>query len=870
MDLFNLAAKLSLDSKGFTDGLKKANKQGENFAKKLTKSFNAVQKVAKAVFTGFIAKQVIGTISSLANATATFGDRIDKSAQRLGLSYKAYQQWDWILRQNGGSIDGLNMSMKTLNSHIDELSDPQKREEATKLFQSIGVDPDLLLSLDAENRFDYIINAFQQLPDGVDKTTKAYELFGKGADDLIPTLNQSSEELYALKDRASELGLYMSDEGVKQSVAYGDALDEMKATFTSLKNAIVVDILPYLTDALKQITEWAASIKKAYEENGLQGVFDKLVGDITGIPWPTWDDVAYAIETGWNSILRGIEGLAKISYKLLVDIGIPLPEWDEVASAIKAGWDKITSAVNSLLKITFGTKVDGSIDFPSWDEIAQKIKDGWKLVVDAFSELVTIVFGDKVDGEVELPNLTKLKEAASDLWNDLVDWVADLGGLIFGRDTNGDVNWPKLSDLYKAADDLWKDLCTYVGRFVGLVFGADDIESVASTFRAIGDAIKYVGVAIGGFMVAKKIKDLSETVKTILSFKAGKLSGWTKFELIMAGIAAAALLIYDNWDKIQDGVDWLSDKLDGIDVVLGEIAKNVFTQIIDFLTNPETYKKIVGVIVSIVKGVKDALTENIVEPILEDLDTESGKKNVGKKIIATAALATGYISNKEAESYGGDKEAVEAARKEFSKENGIFGINKGTFSAIGAGIQKTWEDVKDVAIVGAAVLDTTFTKAGDLIGSGLEWAAEKTDEAAAALASAIAAAATSVWNAIGGGGGGGGGNPYLGYGAEENAHPYVRPHAKGLWYVPYDGYVAELHRGERIQTASQARHDNGGGASAGDIAAAVKAAVSEAMANLSITLDKKIVGKVMGDTVSSRVHDNINFANAQTAYSHGR
>jgi len=34
---------------------------------------------------------------------------------------------------------------------------------------------------------------------------------------------------------------------------------------------------------------------------------------------------------------------------------------------------------------------------------------------------------------------------------------------------------------------------------------------------------------------------------------------------------------------------------------------------------------------------------------------------------------------------------------------------------------------------------------------------------------------------------------------------YVPPHAAGLAYVPSDGYIAELHRGEMVLTALEAR-----------------------------------------------------------------
>ena len=41
-------------------------------------------------------------------------------------------------------------------------------------------------------------------------------------------------------------------------------------------------------------------------------------------------------------------------------------------------------------------------------------------------------------------------------------------------------------------------------------------------------------------------------------------------------------------------------------------------------------------------------------------------------------------------------------------------------------------------------------------------------------------------------------------------------HANGLDYVPYDGYVAELHKGERVLTRSENESYNSGSSSSGD------------------------------------------------------
>lgn len=84
------------------------------------------------------------------------------------------------------------------------------------------------------------------------------------------------------------------------------------------------------------------------------------------------------------------------------------------------------------------------------------------------------------------------------------------------------------------------------------------------------------------------------------------------------------------------------------------------------------------------------------------------------------------------------------------------------------------------------------------------------------------------------------------------------PHAKGAWSVPYDGYPAILHRGERVLTASQARHGEGeGSADPFAVAAAVGGAVKKAMRDIGVYID----GNKAGDMTTKRVQGNINAEN---------
>ena len=93
------------------------------------------------------------------------------------------------------------------------------------------------------------------------------------------------------------------------------------------------------------------------------------------------------------------------------------------------------------------------------------------------------------------------------------------------------------------------------------------------------------------------------------------------------------------------------------------------------------------------------------------------------------------------------------------------------------------------------ILDGNFDNIGKSFGNMLK------RMAAEAMAANLGRALFGNDFAKGGGVGG-----LLGEGLKWLGNLFIPSHANGLDYVPYDGYIAKLHRGERVQTAAEARN----------------------------------------------------------------
>lgn len=219
---------------------------GSNFVGGLGKGL-AVAGAATAMV-GAAAIKAGDAFADAAGEVAAYGDNIDKMSQRLGLSYEGFQKWDYILGQSGVDIDSMQTGLKTLTNQLDDARNGSADAQAR--FEALGLSIEDISNMSREEVFEAVIAGFQQMEDSTERAALANDLFGRSGQNLTPLFNQSIEETQALAQAAEDLGMIMSDDAVRASADYQDALDTMQRSMNGLKNNMMGNFLPGITSVM--------------------------------------------------------------------------------------------------------------------------------------------------------------------------------------------------------------------------------------------------------------------------------------------------------------------------------------------------------------------------------------------------------------------------------------------------------------------------------------------------------------------------------------------------------------------------------------------------------------------------------------------
>ena len=309
--LFDLQAVIRLDSDQFENGVKQAEKSGSSLATSLKSGLATAAKVGAAAIGAVTAASgaLYTGITAAAGSVAAYGDNIDKMSQKMGMSAEAYQEWDAVMQHSGTSIESLQAGMKTLANAV---------ENGNGAFKRLGISQEEIAKMSNEELFSATITALQNVDNETERTYLAGQLLGRGATELGALLNTSAEDTQAMKDRVHELGGVMSDEAVKASARYQDSLQDMKTSFSGLKNNLIGDFLPGLSTVMDGIASLVTGENGAQStiSNGISQMLETMNSSLPRF----FDAGKEVVEAIFQAVIRNLPQMVSGGIEILMSI----------------------------------------------------------------------------------------------------------------------------------------------------------------------------------------------------------------------------------------------------------------------------------------------------------------------------------------------------------------------------------------------------------------------------------------------------------------------------------------------------------------------------------------------------------------------
>ncbi len=217
-------------------------------------------------------KELLGTVGAITavgtgtivamNKAAAATDRVDKLSQKIGISRKGFQEWDFILSQSGTTIEKMQVGMKTLVQRMNESRRGAGVGASAMATLGVSVQDASGKMKNQEQVFEEVVSKMQKIPEGAEKSRLAFELFGKAGLELMPLLNSTGGTVEDLKKKAEELGIVLSDEAIDAGVKYTDTMDQLKRSLGGVATQVMATLMPAIIKGAETLGTIAGKVQK--------------------------------------------------------------------------------------------------------------------------------------------------------------------------------------------------------------------------------------------------------------------------------------------------------------------------------------------------------------------------------------------------------------------------------------------------------------------------------------------------------------------------------------------------------------------------------------------------------------------------------
>lgn len=272
--------------------------------KNVDKTGSAFSGMGKMLVGAFSVAAVTSAVKSYMDFTGTLTDMSAKT----GIGVEALQRLKFAAEQNGGSLDQVTRSVTKLGIKL-----AGGDNTAAGALDALGLSFDNIRSMAPDKAFTTIADAIAKVPDPMDRSKLAMDLFGKSGAELLPMMQGNLSETAKEADR---LGIVMGKDAVAAGDKFGDSLDALLLVGQSMIGQVLGPMIPALTT----VVQWlGGNIPKAI--SGARGAFDWLIKKVM------------EIELGFKEFILGIVELgAKVPW-----LGAKLGATSENVESLRQG-----------------------------------------------------------------------------------------------------------------------------------------------------------------------------------------------------------------------------------------------------------------------------------------------------------------------------------------------------------------------------------------------------------------------------------------------------------------------------------------------------------------------------------------------------
>jgi hypothetical protein len=214
----NLSVKIGANTQDFNAGLNKMAGEVQGISSRLA--------AAGAVIAGAFSLNAIGgALTDVIEKTS----RIADGAARIGVSAEAFQRLSFAAQQSGGSMSAIESSMRIM---ADRLTDGKLPEALTAMGLSITT----LRAMAPDQAFLTIANAVAGIPDPMLQSATAVDIFGRGAQAILPAIKLGFADIAAQAPVMSNAMIASADQ-------MGDKVAEMQLKLDNLRAQALLPLI---------------------------------------------------------------------------------------------------------------------------------------------------------------------------------------------------------------------------------------------------------------------------------------------------------------------------------------------------------------------------------------------------------------------------------------------------------------------------------------------------------------------------------------------------------------------------------------------------------------------------------------------------